>query len=107
MLATATIIQNNEGSSHIPTDLHRRRKTPILHREQFVRDKYPLHELEPLQPILDPILRQHIQDHLYNFLVLGRLVQRHQIGLANRSLPDLACDLGELDGIRDDDGQEV
>jgi len=70
-------------------------KTPILHREQFVqRDEYP-HELEPLQPMLDPILRQHIQDCLHNFLV-----QRHQIGLADRSLPDPTRDLG-------DDGQEV
>ena len=49
----------DEESSDIPADLHRRHTTPILYREQFVRDEYPLHEPEPLQPILDPILRQH------------------------------------------------
>ena len=97
----------NEENSGTSADFRRWRKTPILHGEQFVRDKYPLHELESLQLVLDSILRQHIQDCLHNLLVLGRLVQRHQIGLADRSVPDPTHDLGELDGIRDDDGQEV
>jgi len=90
----------NEESSDIAADLHRRGKTSV-------RDEYPLHELEPLQPVPDPILRRRIQGHLYNFLVLGRLVRRHQIGLADQFLPDPTRDLGELDGIRDDYGQEV
>ena len=66
----------NEESSDTSADFHRWRKTPILHGEQIVCDEHPLHELEFLQPILDPILRQHI------------VVQRRQIGLADRFLPD-------------------
>ena len=97
------IMQNNEESSEIPADLHCWVKNPFsTENSSFNVTNNPAHELEPLQPILDPVLRQYIQDCLHKFLV-----QRHQNGLTDRCLSDPTRNLGELDGVQDDDGQEV
>ena len=96
-------MQNNEESSEIPADLHCWVKHPFsIENSSFNVTNNPAHELELLQPILDPVLRQHIQDCLHEFLV-----QRHQNSLTDRCLSDPTRDLGELDGVQDDDGQEV
>ncbi|KAF9649022.1 hypothetical protein BDM02DRAFT_3186652 [Thelephora ganbajun] len=56
----------------------------ILYREQFVREKYPLCKLVPLQTVLDPTPGQNIQDRLRS-----------------------TCDLRQLNRIGNNHGQEI
>ena len=94
-------------TSGSPQNFHRKRRAPVPHREQLIRHKYPPREIVPIQSVPDLILGQHIRDRLHDLLVLDRLIQLRQTGLAHWFLPDSTRDLGQLDVTWDDDCQEV